>query len=93
MQWTLLLYFAAVDRELPPLQYIPSVLSSVTVMMILRVYAMWNRSKMILGILLCIYVPQTITGFIFAGIYSNPNTYFSGTSGNPLDMSNLEHMP
>ena len=51
---------------------------SITVVMILRVYAMWSRSKWILSILLFIYVPQVIVSFILAGIYYNPNTYFLG---------------
>ena len=57
--------------------------------MILRVYAMWNRSKIILGVLLCLYVPQVIATLILTGIYDNPNTYFSSMS---LHMSNLKRM-
>ena len=49
-------------------------------MMILRVYAMWNRSRKTLGALLFIYVVQIITSFVIEGIYNNPNTYISGTS-------------
>ena len=52
---------------------------SITVVMILRVYAMWNRSKMILCLLLFIYVPQVIVSFVFAGLY-NTGTYLSGMS-------------
>lgn len=52
----------------------------ITVVMILRVYAMWNRSNRILSVLLFIYVPQVIISFIFAGIYYNPNTFFPGMS-------------
>ena len=48
------------------------------VVMILRVYAIWNRSKMILYILLCLYVPHVIVSFTLTGIYDNPYTYFSG---------------
>ena len=47
-------------------------------MMILRVYTMWNRSRTILRVLLLIYVVQTTTSFIYAGIYFNPNTHLSG---------------
>jgi hypothetical protein len=54
-------------------------------MMILRVYAMWNRSKWILYSLLLIYVPQVIVFFIFTGIYDNPNTYLSGVSQAKLE--------
>ena len=46
--------------------------------MILRVYAMWDRSKMILGVLFFIYVPEVAIAFIFTGIYDNPNAYVSG---------------
>ena len=46
--------------------------------MILRVYAIWNQSKRILYILLFIYVPQVILGFVFTGIYDNSNTHLSG---------------
>ncbi|KAF8553830.1 hypothetical protein OG21DRAFT_1177121 [Imleria badia] len=45
--------------------------------MILRVYAMWNRSKRILYILLFLYVPQELVSFIFTGVFDNPNTYLS----------------
>jgi hypothetical protein len=49
-------------------------------MMILRVYAMWNRSRTILCVLLFIYIVQTISFVTYAGISFNPNTYLSGTS-------------
>jgi hypothetical protein len=48
--------------------------------MILRVYAMWNRSRTILFVLLFIYIVQTISSGLYAAIYINPNTYLSGTS-------------
>ena len=48
--------------------------------MILWVYAMWNRSKRILYILLFIFVPQVPVAFAYRGIYDNPNTYLSGMS-------------
>ena len=48
--------------------------------MILRVYAMWNRSTRILYILMFICVPQMIGSFVFQGIYNNPNIYLSGMS-------------
>jgi len=53
---------------------------SIVGVMILRVYAMWNRSKWILFILLFVCVPQVIISFILAGIYYIPNSYFSGMS-------------
>jgi hypothetical protein len=48
--------------------------------MILRVYAMWNQSKMILYILSFINLSQVIISFVGEGIYNNPNTYLSGMS-------------
>jgi hypothetical protein len=48
--------------------------------MILRLYAMWNQSKMILYILLFICVSLAIISFVGEGIYNNPNTYLSGMS-------------
>lgn len=46
--------------------------------MVLRVYAMWNRSRIILGILFFIYVPTVVVSFVWNGIYDNPNETFSG---------------
>ncbi|KAI9457547.1 hypothetical protein HD554DRAFT_1769883 [Boletus coccyginus] len=57
----------------------PIFLLSADLVMILRVYAMWNRSKWILSILLFVCVPQVVISFVLAGIYYNPNTYFSVT--------------
>ncbi|KAN0094339.1 hypothetical protein V8E55_002626 [Tylopilus felleus] len=54
-------------------------LSVADLMMVLRVYAMWNRSRTILCVLLLIYIAQTIICFIFAGIYINTDTYLSVT--------------
>ena len=57
-------------------------MNSITVVMILRVYAMWNRSKRILWVLLAIYVPQVISSFVLSGLYNTPNssTGFTGKS-------------
>ncbi|KAF8558538.1 hypothetical protein OG21DRAFT_1481244 [Imleria badia] len=41
--------------------------------MILRVYAMYNRSKIILGVLLLMYIPEVVMLIVSGGIYSNPN--------------------
>ncbi|KAF8125321.1 hypothetical protein EV363DRAFT_638327 [Boletus edulis] len=57
----------------------PIFLIAADLVMVMRVYAMWNQSKWILSFLLLICVPQTIASFILAGIYYNPNTYFSAT--------------
>ena len=54
--------------------------------MILRVYAMWNRSKRVLCVLLFIYVPQVILGIVIGVVYYNPDTYLSG-------MSQASHKP
>ncbi|KAF8126709.1 hypothetical protein EV363DRAFT_1523971 [Boletus edulis] len=62
-------------------------LSATDLMMILRVYTMWNRSRTILSVLLFIYVPQTISSVILDGIYNNPNTYLSVTLAQFLDFS------
>ena len=45
----------------------------------LRVYAMWNRSKRILYLLLFIYVPQVIALVIYAGVFDT-STYLSSMS-------------
>lgn len=50
----------------------------ITVVMVLRVYAMWNRSRAILGILLFAYVPQIIISVVWEGIYNNPGGNLSG---------------
>ncbi|KAF8435744.1 hypothetical protein L210DRAFT_2505713 [Boletus edulis BED1] len=57
------------------------------VVMILRVYAMWNRSRTILFILLFFYALQIISSVVFDGIYENPDTYFSVTIVRVLDFS------
>ena len=50
----------------------------ISVVMILRVYAMWDQSRIILGILLFVYVPQVIVSVVWEGIYNNPNKTLSG---------------
>ncbi|KAF9237831.1 hypothetical protein BU15DRAFT_62854 [Melanogaster broomeanus] len=49
-------------------------------MFILRVYAMYSRSKMVLGVLLLAYVPVTISLIVLSGIANNPNTHLSVTN-------------
>jgi hypothetical protein len=61
---------------------LPLVLQSVTVVMVLRVYAMWYQSKIIISVLLCIYIPHHIIGFTLTGIYNTPGAYFFGVSQN-----------
>jgi hypothetical protein len=60
-------------------------LAAADLVMILRVYAMWNRSKRILYILLFFYVAQIIVSFVGEGININPNTYLSGMSQAKLE--------
>jgi hypothetical protein len=55
--------------------------------MVLRVYAMWYQSKIIISVLLCIYIPSLITAFTLAGIYATPGAYYSGVSQNELEVS------
>jgi len=62
-------------------------IAAADVVMILRVYAMWNRSNRILSFLLFIYVPQVIITFVFTGIYNNPNTYLSVSTIQVADVS------
>ncbi|KAF8452924.1 hypothetical protein L210DRAFT_3755861 [Boletus edulis BED1] len=52
-------------------------LSAADLLMILRVYAMWNRSMSILRVLLLVYTIQTLITVVFEGIYNNPNTHLS----------------
>ncbi|KAF8126721.1 hypothetical protein EV363DRAFT_1173548 [Boletus edulis] len=62
-------------------------LSATDLMMILRVYAMWNRSRTILSILLFIYVLQTVVAVVLDGVYNNPNTHVSVTLAQVSDFS------
>lgn len=39
---------------------------------------MWDQSRIILGILLFVYVPQVIVSVVWEGIYNNPNKTLSG---------------
>ncbi|KAF8122272.1 hypothetical protein EV363DRAFT_1555210 [Boletus edulis] len=56
-------------------------------LMILRVYAMWNRSRTILRVLLLVYIIQTLITVVLDGIYNNPNTHVSVTIVRILDFS------
>ena len=55
-----------------------SLLTCTTVVMILRVHAMWSRSRIILVILLFVYVPTIAVSIVWEGIYSNPGKTLSG---------------
>lgn len=65
LQYSLLLL--SVSRPAP--NYTSFTWMLITVVMILRVYAMWNQSKIILGVLLFICVPQNIYAIVMAGLY------------------------
>ncbi|KAF8452755.1 hypothetical protein L210DRAFT_2055698 [Boletus edulis BED1] len=54
--------------------------------MILRVYAMYNRSKIILGVLFVMYVTETIILVITSSIYSDP-TYAAVSMVQLLDVT------
>jgi len=54
-------------------------LAAAEIVMILRVYAMYNRSKTILGLLLVFYVATIVLYAISSSIYNNPNTNLSST--------------
>ncbi|KAF8122304.1 hypothetical protein EV363DRAFT_1182981 [Boletus edulis] len=61
--------------------------------MILRVYAMWNRSRTILCVLLLVYIVQTIITIVFEGIYDNPYTRLPVTTTRVLDFSLCTPLP
>ncbi|KAN0094331.1 hypothetical protein V8E55_002618 [Tylopilus felleus] len=78
--WAFPIFLAIVDCKLPCLiiLFTPTVLS-IAVVMIFRVYAMWNQSTGILYVLLFIYAAQVISSFIITGLYYNPNTNLTVT--------------
>ncbi|KAF8122290.1 hypothetical protein EV363DRAFT_1360570 [Boletus edulis] len=55
--------------------------------MILRVYAMWNRSRTIIRVLLLVFTIQTLITVVLEGIYNNPHTHLSVTTVRILDFS------
>ncbi|KAH0838862.1 hypothetical protein J3R83DRAFT_7276 [Lanmaoa asiatica] len=61
-------------------------------MMILRVYAMWNRSRRILGVLLLIYVLGIVATTVYVGVYISSDTHFSVTVVQVLDFSFCNYM-
>jgi len=86
--WGYMLFLAAADRELQySLAYFPSAPTHITVVMILRVYAMWDRSRIIFGILLFFYVPQVVVSAVWEGIYNNPGGTLSGMLRAKLEVS------
>ncbi|KAN0092753.1 hypothetical protein V8E55_003537 [Tylopilus felleus] len=55
--------------------------------MILRVYALWNQSRTILGILLFIYVPQITISIVWEAVYSIPGRSLSVAIAQGLNSS------
>ena len=47
-------------------------MTMISVVMILRVYAMYNRSRIILGILLVMYITEAVMLLVTSSIYSDP---------------------
>ncbi|KAF8428956.1 hypothetical protein L210DRAFT_3116569 [Boletus edulis BED1] len=62
-------------------------LSTVDLLMILRVYAMWNRSRTIIRVLLLVFTIQTLITVVLEGIYNSPHTHLSVTTVRILDFS------
>ena len=80
IDWVFLIFLNAADCELLlHMFHLPPTVISIAVVMIMRVYAMWNRSKWILYLLLFIYVPQVVITFVFAGVYGT-SKYLTGMS-------------
>ena len=71
LDWGFLLFLNVADCELLFCVFWLPLIAIHTVVMLLRVYAMWNRSKWILYLLLFVYVPQVIVSLVFAGFYNN----------------------
>ncbi|KAF8428922.1 hypothetical protein L210DRAFT_951277 [Boletus edulis BED1] len=53
----------------------PIFLAAADLVMIFRVYAIWNRSTRILYVLLFVFAAQVVSSFILTGLYDSPNTY------------------
>lgn len=88
LSWGFLIFLAAADRELlSTLVLLPLIMFQMTVVMTLRVYAMWNRSNRIFYVLLFIYIPQVVVSVAIPAIYYNPNTHLSGMFRDKLPAS------
>ncbi|KAF8138798.1 hypothetical protein EV363DRAFT_1314817 [Boletus edulis] len=68
-------------------------LAAADLVMILRVYAMWDQSRIILGVLLFIYVPQVIVSAVWEGIYNYPNKTISVTVVQVLNFRYCSYAP
>lgn len=91
--WAFVVFISAADRKLlSPSHAIISYSYTNTVVMVLRVYAMWNRSKIILGVLLSFYVIEVIIQVVCTAIFDNPNTYSPGMVPSNWTDNKLERM-
>jgi hypothetical protein len=66
-------------------------LAAADFVMILRVYAMWNRSKTILGVLLFIYVPQVLVNVVWELVYAYPGKTLSVTIDQVLNYKSCNY--
>jgi len=57
----------------------PVFICAADLVMILRVYAMWNRSRTILSILLFFFMLQVIVSVVLPAIYNSSGFYFTAT--------------
>ena len=92
--WVSAILFAAADCELHNLSphfIFPCSSFQITVVMILRVYAMWSQSKRVIYTLFFIYVPQVIVSFVARGMYSPNTTNLSGMSQAKLEPKLKSH--
>ncbi|KIJ63566.1 hypothetical protein HYDPIDRAFT_40976 [Hydnomerulius pinastri MD-312] len=54
--------------------------------MVLRVYAMYHRSRAVLGVILAVYIPVGIVQIVYNAIYFNPRTHLSVTDSEVVDV-------
>ncbi|KIJ64961.1 hypothetical protein HYDPIDRAFT_28303 [Hydnomerulius pinastri MD-312] len=54
-------------------------LSLTDLTMVMRVYAMYSKSRIVLAVILMVYIPVTIILIIFNGIFCSLKTHISGT--------------
>ncbi|KAI9456199.1 hypothetical protein HD554DRAFT_2078178 [Boletus coccyginus] len=66
-------------------------LAAADLVMILRVYAMWNLSRKILATLLFIYVPEIVISVLWECIYYNPNGGLSVTVDQVADFKSCSY--
>ncbi|KAG8216210.1 hypothetical protein J3R82DRAFT_8238 [Butyriboletus roseoflavus] len=69
----------------------PTILTSVAVLMVLRVYAMWGQSKSIIGVLLLVYISAFTLQFINVGMYINRGTHYIVTETQLGDISSCAY--